>query len=238
MTTTLPDPSVRVTRRAMRQRTTAMPLSEAAPDVAAEALDWDPSRVSSGSRALLPWRCTACGNEWTAEVRTRVRGQRGCPACTRLAHPPLSVTHPLLAAQMLPPFDPDDITHGSKLKVRWRGPLGHEWDAAVANRVKGSGCPVCAHGAGARARQQPAAGASLADTHPVLAEEACGWDPAQYRAGSNARQAWRCTACSHEWVATIFHRTHGQGCPVCARAQRRRRSVTPETTQQVKGTQS
>ena len=194
------------------------------PELAAEAIGWDPWNVGSGSRANLPWRCSDCGTEWSAEVRIRVRGQRPCPACSRRIHPPLSVTHPDLAAEMLPPFDPAEVTHGSKLKVRWRGPLGHEWEAPVSNRVRGSGCPVCAHGAGARARKQPEPGQSLADTHPVVAAEADGWDPATLRPGSNIKQPWQCADCGHHWIATVFHRTHGQGCPACARERRRLRT--------------
>ncbi len=94
---------------------------------------------------------------------------------------------------MLPPFNPDDYTHGSKTRVRWRGPAGHEWEATIHNRTKGSGCPVCARGAGGRARRQPAPGGSLADTHPEIAAEADGWDPSDYRPGSSARLPWQCS---------------------------------------------
>ncbi len=73
------------------------------------------------------------------------------PPCSIDARASLTKTHPELAAEMVAPFDPADYTHGSKAKVRWRGPAGHEWDATVANRVKGSGCPLCAAGAGGRA---------------------------------------------------------------------------------------
>jgi hypothetical protein len=133
----------------------------------------------------------------------------------------LTVTHPELAAQMLPPFDPDDYTHGSKARFRWQGPVGHVWEAPVANRVKGSGCPVCARGAGGRARQRPTPGGSLTDLHPELAAEAVGWDPCDYRPGSNTRQAWQCQTCGHEWTTTIFRRARqGHGCPACAHRHR------------------
>ncbi|MCX6432239.1 MAG: zinc-ribbon domain-containing protein [Actinobacteria bacterium] len=134
--------------------------------------------------------------------------------------PSLTVTHPELAAEMITPFDPDDYTHGSHVKVRWRGPAGHEWDATVSNRVKGSGCPVCSSGAGGRARRIPSQGASLADLYPAVAAEADGWDPREYRAKSSARMPWVCTNCGYHWSATIFARTQRTGCPVCARANR------------------
>jgi hypothetical protein len=198
-------------------------LADVDPGVAQDADGWDPAHVSAGSRVEMPWRCRECGTRWTAEVRARAHGYRPCPSCTRSTTPPISVTHPELASQMLPPFDPSDYTHGSKAVVRWRGPVGHEWEATVANRVKGSGCPVCSRGAGGRARRTPEPGASLADAYPEIAAEADGWDPTQYRPKSSARLSWRCSACGHTWLATVFARTQRTGCPACARRRRRRK---------------
>lgn len=190
-------------------------LAQVRPSAARDADGWDPAHVSAGSRVEMPWRCHECGATWSAEIRARANGHRSCPECRRSTTPPLSITHPALARQMLAPFDPDDYTHGSKAKVRWRGPVGHEWEATVANRVKGSGCPVCSHGAGALARKTPEPGASLADLYPDAAADADGWDPTAYRAKSSARLPWRCTECGHTWTATVFARTQRNGCPAC-----------------------
>lgn len=196
-------------------------LAQVNPAVSVDADGWDPARVSAGSRVEMPWKCSTCGTSWVAEIRARAAGHRPCPGCSSSTKPTLTQTHPELAAQMVAPFDPDDYTHGSKAKVRWRGPAGHEWDATIANRVKGSGCPVCAAGAGARARRTPAEGQSLADIYPSVATEADGWNPADYRPKSSARMPWVCSECGHRWDATIFARTQRTGCPACA-AQRRR----------------
>ena len=208
---------------ALRAPSQGRSLAQVDPEVAADADGWDPEQVSAGSRVEMPWRCPDCGTRWIAEIRARAHGHRPCPSCSKTEKPPLSVTHPELAAQMMAPFDPDSFTHGSKAKVRWRGPIGHEWEATIANRVKGSGCPVCSHGAGARARRTPEPGESLADLYPNVAAEAIGWDPAEYRAKSSARMPWRCTTCEHEWQATIYARTQRTGCPACARERRRSR---------------
>lgn len=202
-------------------------VAERHPDLAAEAAGWDPAEVSAGSRAEMPWTCRVCGTSWSAEVRARTRGHRPCPECLKAEHPSLVTTHPDLAAQMVAPFDPKDYTRGSKQKVRWRGPRGHEWEATVANRVKGSGCPVCAVGAGGRARQRPEPGASLADIYPQIAREADGWDPHDYRPKSAARLPWVCASCGHHWRTTVFQRTQRSGCPVCARSRRLRRVPPP-----------
>ena len=39
---------------------------------------------------------------------------------------------------------PDSVSRGSKSKVWWRCQRGHVWQATVASRVAGCGCPVCA----------------------------------------------------------------------------------------------
>ncbi len=46
------------------------------------------------------------------------------------------------------PLTPDSVTYGSNKLVWWKGKCGHEWKAAVKNRViGGSGCPYCSHNA-------------------------------------------------------------------------------------------
>jgi hypothetical protein len=55
----------------------------------------------------------------------------------------------------------------------------------------------------------------LSVTHPELAKEADGWDPAQFTPGSNKKMGWKCTE-SHTWAAPIYSRVQGNGCPVCA----------------------
>ncbi|MBQ9612626.1 MAG: zinc-ribbon domain-containing protein [Lachnospiraceae bacterium] len=38
---------------------------------------------------------------------------------------------------------PHDVTKGSKKRVWWKCLNGHDWEAIIANRTKGSKCPVC-----------------------------------------------------------------------------------------------
>ena len=39
---------------------------------------------------------------------------------------------------------PEHFAKSSNKKVWWRCNQGHEWQAVIANRTKGSGCPECA----------------------------------------------------------------------------------------------
>lgn len=128
--------------------------------------------------------------------------------------------YPAIAAELHPDLN-DDLTAetiwaGTMLKVWWRCESGHDWQATVSSRVRGSGCPVCAP-------RRPATGRSLAELHPDLAEELHperndGLEASSLSAGSNRIVWWRCRH-GHEWQARIFGRTGGSGCPVCARAR-------------------
>ena len=40
-------------------------------------------------------------------------------------------------------FDPLRLTFGSNKKVWWKCSKGHEWQAIIANRNEGRGCPYC-----------------------------------------------------------------------------------------------
>jgi DNA-directed RNA polymerase subunit RPC12/RpoP len=59
---------------------------------------------------------------------------------------------------------------------------------------------------------------SLAETHPVLAAQADGWDPVEVTHGSNRVVSWRCTK-GHTFRSAIGNRVRGQGCGVCAGKQ-------------------
>ena len=59
-------------------------------------------------------------------------------------------------------------------------------------------------------------GKPLSESHPELAAEADGWDPALVSAGVVNKLAWRC-ANGHVWEARVSSRARqGAGCPYCA----------------------
>lgn len=56
---------------------------------------------------------------------------------------------------------------------------------------------------------------SLQDSHPELAIEADGWDPADFTFGSDKSMPWKCII-GHQWTARISDRAGGKGrCPIC-----------------------
>jgi rubrerythrin len=117
--------------------------------------EWHPTRnarrlgdVTAGSRYEAWWRCRTCGHEWVARARARARGS-GCPKCanTGRRHPRLCDALPDLYGELtsLDGGPVDAVTLGSARRGTWRcSTCGHEWQASIAMRVRGNGCPCCA----------------------------------------------------------------------------------------------
>jgi hypothetical protein len=135
----------------------------------------------------------------------QVVGRKAIPGETDLA-----TTHPELAAQLVDQTLASQLTAGSHRKVDWQCSEGHDWNAVVSSRARGSGCPFCS---GYRAIPGEN---DLATTHPHLAAELL--EPSLaivLKHQSEKRVLWRCKY-GHEFEATPANRTRGKGnCPVC-----------------------
>ena len=87
------------------------------PKLAAEALGWDPSKVSPGSEKKLTWICSF-GHIWEAVVYSR-SSNTGCPICSNkrvlVCFNDLATTHPQLALEA-DNWDPSTVTSGSSNK--------------------------------------------------------------------------------------------------------------------------
>jgi very-short-patch-repair endonuclease len=95
-------------------------------------------------------------------------------------------------------------------KVWWVCALGHEWEAMPADRIRGRGCPYCAH-------CLPSKEYNLAVCYPHLVKE---WDmrnlcsPSDVLPGSSHKYWWNCQF-GHRWQSSINNRAKGSGCPYC-----------------------
>lgn len=185
-------------------------ISSISEELASEAFGWDPSKVSIGSNMKKSWKCKK-GHIWVAVVNSRAKG-RGCPVCAGKAvlagENDLATSNPSLALEAFG-WDPSSFTENSNKSVSWRCKLGHTWEARIASRTNGRGCPICAG-------QVVLAGFNdLYTTHPDIAHEALGWSPDGITAGSELKKKWRCSE-NHIYVSTVKDRTQGHGCPSCA----------------------
>ncbi|DBA90871.1 TPA: hypothetical protein ACH3X2_004241 [Trebouxia sp. C0005] len=120
------------------------------------------------------------------------------------------------------------IRPGSDRKVWWscdQCPDGfqHSWEAAVKRRTQGSGCPfcsgtaICQHNTLARKAPEVALFWDAKKNHPLT--------PGQVTIFSHIRAHWKCSACLHEWQASVLHKTRARsGCPKCAKAHAGRKA--------------
>ena len=190
-----------------------------------------PYMFTKSSGEKIWWQCSK-GHEWQTRIVNRSRGS-GCPICAqeckttakgkRTYSNLLSVANPKLSlewdsAKNLP-LSPSTISYGSEKKVWWRCNLGHEWEASVKSRSRGTGCPYCSN------RKVLSGYNDLQAVNPILVSE---WHPRkntplapnEISPNSNRKVWWLCH-CGHEWEASVDNRNKGAGCPICAKCKRK-----------------
>jgi hypothetical protein len=185
--------------------------------------DLTPDQVTPMSNRIIWWKCDiAYDHEWQASVCNRFSGT-GCPSC---AGQQVSITNclatlcPNVADQWHKTKNGDltakGVTARSGRKAWWKCDVAedHEWQAIIANRTNGSGCPSCA-------------GVQVSVTNSLLSQfsdVAAQWHktkngilkPDMVTARNNQMVWWKCeVADDHEWQAIISNRTAGSGCPSC-----------------------
>ena len=120
-------------------------LATTHPDLASEALNWDPATVSKGSNKKREWKCSK-GHRYFETPGHRVYMNAGCSFCAGRqvlkGFNDLATTHPDLASEALN-WDPATLSAGSHKKVKWRCSIGHVWTATPNGRRRGEGCPSC-----------------------------------------------------------------------------------------------
>lgn len=107
-----------------------------------------PYQVTPKSKKKVWWICKL-GHEWDAQVKNRNNGST-CPSCSGkilTEHHNLQIKNPSLASEWHltknGELTPSKITPNNKKKVWWLCQEGHEWEAQVGNRNRGTKCPTC-----------------------------------------------------------------------------------------------
>lgn len=186
-------------------------LATLRPDLANQAIGWDPTTVALQSNKKVKWQC-GNGHIWESTITNRVRRNDGCSVCSN--HKPLSgfndlaTTDPELAAEAFE-WDPSTLTRSSNKVVGWKCKSGHIWKTRPGTRVQGVGCPTCSN-----KRVEPGVN-DLKTTRPDLAEQADGWDPKTVTKSSQKILPWICTY-GHRWRTSVGTRQSGNNCPVCS----------------------
>jgi hypothetical protein len=147
-----------------------------------------------------------------------------CPYCAGLLATPetsLARVAPAVARQWHPTKNgtlrPRELLPKSSRKVWWKCPAArdHEWQATVADRTSGRGCPFCAG-------RRVVASNSLARIRPDIART---WHPTKngtlkprdVTRGSEKLVWWKCPAApDHEWEVRVLDRVRRSRCPFCS----------------------
>ena len=159
-------------------------------------------------------------------INNRTKG-RGCPYCSgRYAikgYNDLQTVNPTLAKEWNYEnnngLTPADVTPNSDKKVWWKCSEGHQWQATIGSRNKGSGCPYCS------GKKALPGYNDLQTVNPALSKEwnyekNNGLAPLDVKPNSDRKVWWKCQN-GHEWQATIANRNRGSGCPVCRKDKKR-----------------
>ena len=148
----------------------------------------------------------------------------------------LAVINPGLAKEWHPSrngdLNPRNVTPGSGKKIWWICSKGHEWQAPVYSRSRGTGCPVC---------HKP----SAVDNHEMLianTDLVKQWHLTK-NSGLNLRnlppdfnkKVWWICEDGHEWEDTVKARMKGQQCPHCQKSPGQSRSAKRDPSAQRHG---
>ena len=182
------------------------------PELAKEAIGWNPAEISAGSNKKLDWKCTK-GHIYPASVDKRAgKDKTGCPYCRNLkiliGFNDLLTTHSEIASQA-DGWDPTTVIFGTPKRLAWKCPSGHRWTASVNSRGR-NGCPVCSN-------QEIRAGINdIVTTHPLIALEAAGWEPSTISAGNSKPRMWECQL-GHLYMKSPANKIlRGDPCPICS----------------------
>ena len=184
-----------------------------------DVLGFSPDALMCGSNKKVWWKCSK-GHEWQTLINNRNKGS-GCPYCAGKkvlkGYNDLQVVNPTVAKEWNYEknngLTPTDVMPNSKEKVWWKCRKGHEWQATIASRNSGSGCPYCSGNKVLKGYND------FQTVNPTLAKE---WNyekngdlkPENFTANSGQKVWWKCSK-GHEWQATINNRGNGNGCPYC-----------------------
>jgi hypothetical protein len=177
-----------------------------------------PQNIKPKSGKKVWWICNQ-GHEWQTKICTRTSQSTGCPYCSgkyATKENNLTFTFPDVAREWCFQKNggllPEDVKPQSGRKVWWKCKKGHEWQARIADRTRGSICPFCS---GRKATNEN----NLAMLNHDLTKQ---WHPNKneltpydVKLKSKKKVWWMCNR-GHEWQATVKNRANGSGCPYCS----------------------
>ena len=182
-----------------------------------------PNMVTTGSDKKVWWVCNL-GHSYQATVSARTSG-KGCPICSGKRVLKGFNDFESRCPELIKSWDftkndikPDMVAYGSDKKFWWTCENGHSYQCSINNRRAGQSCPICSN------KKILVGFNDINTTHPHIAAE---WDyelnqihPTDVSSGSHKKAWWICSTCKHKWIAPIYNRTAGHGCPECTKIKK------------------
>lgn len=191
------------------------------------AIGLTPQMITPGSNKYAFWICSVCGNEWSAPIARRSNGS-GCRKCAdkanaeRITKTFIEKGHGISDPLLIKEWDydkndkiPQEYSYGSNKKAYWIcSTCGYSWQATIASRHQGAGCPACAGTVVVQGKND------LMTMRPDIASE---WDysrngdvtPKDVAFSTNKKYWWVCPKGHESYLAALNHRCGGTGCPIC-----------------------
>lgn len=180
------------------------------------------------SKAKAWWVCDK-GHDYESVIGNRYRGS-GCPYCANKkvfkGFNDLASLYPDIAQELnvsRNSVKADEIIAGGQTKLWWVCDMGHEWEAAVKDRIRGNKCPYCSN------KKILQGFNDLATTYPSLLSD---WDydkntilPTEISAGSDRKVFWKCNN-GHSYDMKVHKKRIGQKCPYCSGKRYDKESVS------------
>jgi hypothetical protein len=177
-----------------------------------------PAKIRPRTHKKFWWVCIN-KHHYLSSPNNRARG-RGCPYCVGKKigfGNDFESNYPLLSKEWNnkknKELHPSLFTKHSCKTVWWICSKGHEWEARIDIRVRGTGCLYCSN-------RKVGYGNDLQTMYPKIAEQ---WHPTKNREltpfkvipGSPKKVWWVCNF-GHEWETNINSRIKGNGCLYCS----------------------
>ena len=189
-----------------------------------------PNEIAPRSGKKVWWICSK-GHEWEATVHSRTsENPTGCPYCSNKrvlkGYNDLATTNPELITEWCysknTHIQPESVSFGSKNKVAWQcNSCSHIWYAAIYERTRGRGCPVCSKKKGTSKSNKTRLsqrGSIVTNSPELLAEwnynRNSAINPETILCGSEQKVWWICSK-GHEWLASVKDRKKNN-CPYCS----------------------
>jgi hypothetical protein len=113
----------------------ARSLAEFAPELASEAIGWDPMKRSIQSKSIVPWLCLSCGHKYQERIDYRVKYHLSCPDC-EVKLPDLSVS--TYRPDLVPyahQWDPTSTLASEPITVMWKCERNHHFSRELSKSL-------------------------------------------------------------------------------------------------------